>query len=582
MKKALTLFVLCILACVLLTGCKKNDTSDLKDKLKAGADSAKEQESTQTDKKKTKKKKNTKDPEEEKADVPVVQAGEAVYYDGKIIFRVYTYSSYDFDGLYGEFSRNYHAYQPSTIYSFDPQAPEKGITKLCDDYGTGTMYLINGEELYSQYVAEGPEDANNWRVYKRHLPDGEPEEICNGRIKGFSPDGERFTVFDYTYDEYTEHYRIYNTGDVDVDSAHYESSSVITYLGMDNEGAYLFEQNDGGTYDVAKLTNDGREYYLASCDFSKLNSQYGSDYPQYDGRISFDGKDMTFQVDFYEGTGHFYYGSVKTTVPVAAEGESFDAPLYDAKMEDVIPEEDYYGAHADPEQQVPEKIGPYAYVYPGYESGKGIANVLQYYEELSDGIFYVMAESHRDPIEDIGWREAYYLQNVMYYFMPSKEDKPVLLHTMFEPLGKRGSLTKYEYYEEQPTIFAYANFLADESGRFRGVLYEPIYVAGPEMPIDLSDVYYVADLSEEFYYEHPHDDDIYEEFDVEGLDAFENMINSWLFENNPPVRTVKTDSNGSVLYDNNMEIEEGGGVYMCHLAFDEDGKVYYIRPVIME
>ncbi len=570
MKRVVMLVLICMLACSLFAGCKSDTPPDLSKKPKTEAGSVKEQESTKTDKKK-KRKKRSEDKEEKKERKPDVLSGEALYLDEKVIFRVYDYSAYDLDGLFGEFLRNYHAYEPNAICSFDPKAPENGITKLCDDYGTGTMYLINGEDLYSQCVAEGPEDANNWRVYKRHLSEGEAEEICNGQIGGFSPDGKRFTVYEYSYDdEYTEHYRIYSTEDAGLEAAHYETTGIATYLGMDYEGAYLLEKNDGDTYDVIKLTNDGREYYLASCDFSKLDPEYGAGIPQYDGQISFDGENMTFQVDYYEGTGHFYYGSVKTSVPVAAEGESFDTPLYEPQMEEVEPERDNDGI-VDPEDIVPEKIKNFAYDYPAYESGSAVANVLQYHEELADGLFYVMAQCHKDPLEDIGWRESYSLLNVRYYFLAAGDDTPVLLHTMFEPLGKRGSLTKYEWYERQPTVFAYAMFIPGEDGRFERVLYEPINVMGPEMPIDTSNVYYTADIADEFYYEHPHNDDLYEDFDVDGLDEFCEMIKNESY-GKPPVKSADAE----------MKIEVNDNVYMCHLAFDEDKRVYYIRPVIME
>ena len=578
MKISPSIFIIFMVSCVLMSGCKSGASGDLAGKLKAGADISKEQKEEEPG--------ATEEgipeeeiPEEPEADIPAVQTGEALCYDGKVMFRVYGYSSYEYEGLFGEFSRNNYAYQPNTIYTFDPSNPGDGISKLCDDNGTGPMYLINGTDLYSQYIAEGSGDSDPERVYKRHLPDGEEYEICNGQIKGFSPDGNHFAVYTYTYDEYMQHYYIYTVDDNDADCAHYESGTNVTFLGMDNESLYLLKENDIGTYDVIKFTNDGEEYCLASCDFSKIDEQLGSDYPQFGGQISFDNDSMTFQVDFYEGTGHFYYASVKTTVPVTAEGGSSEEPLYEAEMEDVDQDKDSDDVPVDPEAVLPEQIADLAYEYPDYESGSAVAKTMQYYEVLDDGIFYVMAQCHRDPLEDIGWRESYSLLNVQYWFLPDGASDPVLLHTMFEPLGKRGCLTKYEYYEHQPTVYVYAQFPVDEDGKLAGVFYETINVEGPEMPIEESRVYHMAEFADDFYYEHPHDDDFYEDFDVEGMKEFTDMISSW---QDPPVKDAEFDKRGRLVFDPDMSIKEGESAYMCHLAFDDDGKVYYIRPVIME
>ena len=581
MRRYSIVFAICMVSCILLAGCSRDASGDIAGKLKAGVDASKERETGEEQA--TEKEQETEKDQKKDMEAPVVLSGEALRFDGKIMFRVYSYAAYEYGALFGEFPHNYHPYQPNTIYTFDLEDAGSGISKLCDDNGTGMMYLINGTDLYSQYKAEGPQDADQNRVYKRHLPDGEEDEICNGEIKGFSPDGSHFVVYTYTYDEYMQHYYIYSAGDIDVDTAHYESGKIITYLGMDNDAAYFLGENDAGTYDVIKLTNDGSVYCLATCDFGSVNEQYALDYPQYDGLIVFDDGSLTFQTDFYEGTGHFYYGSVAVEVPTATKGGSSDTPLYDPMMRELIPDKDENGAPIDPEAFIPAPLQDKAYDFPSYESGCGTANVLQYYTSFDEGIFYCMAQCHRYPLGDIGWRESYSLQNVRYWFLPDGKNDPILLHTMFEPLGKRGCLTKYEYYERQPEEYVYAQFLTDKNGSLKGVFYETINVAGPEMPIETSDVYHIAEFADKVFYEHPHDDDIYEDFDVEGLKEFSDMIYSYPQYGSPvPVKDAVFDSSGKLTFDPSMSIKDGESTYMCHIAFDEEGKVYYIRPVIME
>ena len=172
--------------------------------------------------------------------------------------------------------------------------------------------------------------------------------------------------------------------------------------------------------------------------------------------------------------------------------------------------------------------------------------------------------------------------NYYYYFLPKGGKDPVLLHTMFEPLGKKGNLLEYEYYEEQPTLYAFARFYADKDGKLVGAYYEEVYTGGPETPTEESYVYYMAEFADEFYYEHLKDDYSLDDFVVGDLDEFSDFIYSWIPQNQVPVRPAQYDENGKLKYEPELTIKDGEGVWMCHLAFDKDGKIYYVRPVIMD
>lgn len=508
-------------------------------------------------------------------EVDVAWAGEAVYYNDQILFRQYSSDAYRYNALWGEFSNSDMQYIKGNLCTFDPNAPENGIKTICEDDGFGDMYLIDGQYIYSQKETGYSNNSSDMRrVYKTSLPDGEQEEICAGAIEGFSPDGKHFTVYNYTLDPYTHNFYIFKAGDVDVDHASYQTDKTTIYLTMDNDNAYLMEKEDDDKYIILQINNEGDIYRLAECDFSDM-AEYGTVYPEYTKKGYVDNGKLHLQFDFYEGTGHFYYASAKVTVPVCEDEGSFDDVLYEAEIED-------FSADEDPQTLLPDKLEDIAYDYPEQESGSAIANVLQYYKVFDEGIFYTMAQCHREPLEDMGWRESYMLLNCTYYFFPAGAKEASSLFTLFEAPGSRGDLYQYEYYERQPTVYAYARFYADEDGHLVGAFYETVYTGGPETPTETSDVYYMGEFSDDFKFEHPKDAYTIEDFVVEDAKALEDLIRSEYSKEDIIIDDGVFDENGHLVYESDRTFTSDEYVYMCHICFDAEGKINYIRPVIME
>ncbi len=511
----------------------------------------------------------------EDKEVDVAWAGEAVYYNDQILFRQYSSDAYRYNALWGEFSNSDMQYIKGNLCTFDPNAPENGIKTICEDDGFGDMYLIDGQYIYSQKeIGYSNNSSDMRRVYKTSLPDGEQEEICAGAIEGFSPDGKHFTVYNYTLNPYTHNFYIFKAGDVDVDHASYQTDKTTIYLTMDNDNAYLMEKEDDDKYIILQINNEGDIYRLAECDFSDM-AEYGTVYPEYTKKGYVDNGKLHLQFDFYEGTGHFYYASAKVTVPVCEDEGSFDDVLYEAEIED-------FSADEDPQTLLPDKLEDIAYDYPEQESGSAIANVLQYYKVFDEGIFYTMAQCHREPLEDVGWRESYMLLNCTYYFLPAGAKEASSLFTLFEAPGSRGDLYQYEYYERQPTVYAYARFYADEDGHLVGAFYETVYTGGPETPTETSDVYYMGEFSDDFKFEHPKDDYTIEDFVVEDAKALEDLIRSEYSKEDTIIDDGVFDENGHLVYESDRTFTSDEYVYMCHICFDAEGKINYIRPVIME
>ena len=508
-------------------------------------------------------------PVEQSIELPTVQSGEAVYYNGKVLFRNYSSNALESAALFGEFGRTGYCYQPSSLCTFDPADPSKGPEFVTEDNGFGDMYLVNQETLYSQLRLEGnSEESPVYAVYKKNLKTGEGDQIGSGKISAFSPDGKHYASEGDSYNPYLNHIWIYDAENDDKEVAHLVYDTYAYLLGMDNEHAYIIKtsiQNEGTQYEVNQVSYDGTETYLATLDFSTVTELT---FPNYNKDITINDDSISFRMDYYEGTGHFYSGSVEATVPISNDAKDAEIRFFT--------EED------DPEAVLPSSISEIANQYPDFESARGFARVLQYYTSLADGTFFVQAECIREPMGDIGWRENYMFSNLDYYFLPADSKEPVLIHRMYEPLGKRGSLEKYEYYETQPNMVCMTGFFKDENGKLVGIYYEPVLIEGPESPIEESNSFFIADLAKEFYYEHPHNDEIYEEFDVEGLDEFEKEIYSWEPKNNMPVKDAEYDYEGNLVIGSDDYSFEGHGTYIAHITFDENGNVNYIRPVIFD
>lgn len=562
----------------MLCGCGKDaKDTELADRLTAVTTPAAKQEVTVERADDLKASSATGDKEEESAavyDLPTVQAGDAVIYDGRVMFRVYGYSSVDWHGLFGEFTTGHEPYQPNDIYTFDPKDPDGGIAKLCEDYGYGMMYLMDGTTLYSQRVTgSDDDDTDPAQVYKRVLPDGDEQKICPGEIAGFSPDGKHFTVSYYTTDPYVNYFRIYESGTEDIDTAGYETSETVTFLGMDNDNAFLLEQNEDSSFSVLQLSKSGEIYTLADPDLSQTDGYYEGMNPSFGGNFSADGDLLSFSLDFYEGTGHFYSMSVEITVPICKGGDDPGTVMYEADITEDTKDD-------DPEAVLPDELSDID-DFPDPDGPGGIADVLQYFETFDEGIFYTVAQGHRDPFEDIGWRESYYLLNYRYCFLPKGEDEPVVIHTMFEPLGARGSLDEYEYFEIQPTIYAYAKFLEDDKGKLCGMYYEIVDIQGPEAPIETSGLFKMAPFANKVYYEYLRDeDDLYGGFVVGGIDELQKLVDS--FPGKQLVMPAESDSTGNLKFDPDVTFDGPEGVYCCHIGFDDKGNVSYIRPVMWD
>lgn len=514
----------------------------------------------------------------------VVQSGEAVRYNDQILFREYYSSSISNLDIWGEFSRSNTAYNEGTLYAFDPKDPTK-ITRVSEDPGFGDFYLVNETDLYGQSNMAGTynPDKEEFTVYRKIVTSDQYEKICNGTISGFAPDGNHFSVYDYSVNPYLQHLYIYDTSKDNNEVAHFVSDTGLFYLGMDNDNMYVLkgsEADDGRHYNIIQVDYSGNEYCLGELNFEDMFEDYSLSYPEYYDTISYNGDSISFRLDFYEGTGHFYYTSIDVSVSIAKDKAPSSTPLFEATVKDVSLEE-------DPNEDTPKNIRAFQ-SYPDSESGRGFAKVIQYSYDFDEGTFFTIADCHRSPEDDIGWRQSYLFLNMYYCFLPASSKEYVVLDQMYEDLGVKGNLYHYDTMEIEPTIYAYAGFFYDENKELVGVYYEPIEVSGPESPIIESGYTYIADIAEDFHYEYfdweVTDWDSEDFFILTDLDGFTDIVYSWTADdyNGDCLKAAEYDYEGYLVFGPDDYSFEQYNSFMCHIAFDEEGNVNYMRPVMME
>ena len=528
---------------------------------------------------------NVPDTPDNQETTPVVQSGEAVRYKDQILFREYYNSSIEYLATWGEFARNNTAYNEGALYTFDPADPTK-ITRLSEDPGFGDFYLVNEEDLYGQASPMGTYDPDtgkmNFSVYRKQVASDQYETIGYGTIQGFAPDGNHFAVYDYSLNPYLQHLYVYDTSKDNNCVAEFVSDTELHFLGMDNDNMYVLcggDADDGSVYDIIQIDYEGNEYYLGLISLNDLTDEYFMTYPEYYDTISYDADSISFRLDFYEGTGHFYYTSIDVSVPIAKN----EAPSTDPLFETTIKENSF---EDDPNYDLPSELAPFQ-SYPGYESGRGFAKVIQYSNEFDEGTFFAIADCHRSPEDDIGWRESYYFLDLTYCFLPAGSKEYVVLGTMFDDLGVNGSLYSYDDDRIEPTLYVYAGFFYDENNELVGIYYEPIEVSGPEAPIIESGYTFIADIADDFHYEYfnwEEDWDSEDFYIVTDLDEFTELVYSWTADDykGDCLKAAEYDYEGYLVFGSDDYSFEQYNSFMCHIAFDSEGNVNYIRPIMME
>jgi hypothetical protein len=147
---------------------------------------------------------------------------------------------------------------------------------------------------------------------------------------------------------------------------------------------------------------------------------------------------------------------------------------------------------------------------------------------------------------------------------------------MYAPAGTNGKITDLEYGEYAPTVCAFAQFVGKPGEKAATCFYQMASINGPEAPIEYSNSY-KAEISEDCVFETLASEDL-EDWKIVDFAGFteEMKDNDAIYIDSLP---NKAEFDDSFELENDLNFENS---FCCHLGFDKDGKINYIRPVIMD
>ena len=493
-----------------------------------------------------------------------VQKGNAVIYDNQLLFRYYPDPSVDRTGLFGDFSTALYPYEGNELYTYDLTDPNAEAEFLTRDNGYGDFYLV-GNTLYSQAYKE---DYISY-VYKRNLPDGKEERIANGQIVAFAPDGKSFLITDFTSSG-----RQFFVYDTETATEKYKcvhaNEDSLRFVGMSDDYTFFMKSSNSSEeykeeieYSICQYANDGTSTNLGTFSVDAVNDIV------VDPDFLFDDQEqiISFTLHYYQGSGHFYYESASVSVPFDKDNTPTTEPVYETDVSTFTRE-------SDPSYELEDSLSHYVGEFPN-ESG-----FRQFVQSnacvTSAGTFFVIADAHRNSINDIGWRYSYDLLNMHYYF-ETNDGTLLPLKDMYQPGGSLGTLDDLpHYYDAAPTITALVSVIGTPNGEIEGLFYQVIEVQGVEADsIDYS-LFYSAEFSDEFHFEVCSDESIYD-WSIENFETWKESVSQYPdhFISSVP-NPVSAD--GYEVNDN-LSFEKS---FCYHLGFDENGKINYIRPVVFD
>lgn len=491
-----------------------------------------------------------------------VQKGSAVIYDNKLLFRFYLSPSVEAEGIFGDFSTTLYPYEGNELYTYDIGNPDSEAEFLCKDNGYGDLYLI-GNTLYSQAMSQ----SGSSYVYSKDLPSGSEKKLFDGEITDFSPDGKTFIVQNYDADGIS--YSAYNTYPLSLEYQCFKADSSYShalYLGMTDDNAFFLVYGGENHFYVYQYSSTGAVSVLCEYSTDPANDL------GYDKDFTYNETDktITFTLNFYQGSGHFYYSSDTVTVRINESASGSTTPMYEPEVVNTEGEE-------DPAFLERNELEKYATEFPNVSGC--IQRVQKNIATTEYGRFFVIAESHRYPFEDIGWRYCYQLLNMHYMFEPNDKSGVINLKDMFQPGGSYGKLDDIaKYYEQAPSITVLASVVGSPDGDVKGILYQTVRINGVDIeePVEYG-TFYFAEVSDDLYYEHTVNGDIY---------SWEmGRYNDWIADIKQYPDNFRIGTPDNLAGFDGYDIEDSfsaDNAFFWHLGFDREGKIDYIRPIIFD
>lgn len=493
-------------------------------------------------------------PEEKPEEIAMNNGGNFVSVEGKVYYREYGPYSLVGSAVGGNFTDCGENYGGASIRYLEKDGEPRTLAE--NDKGYGPLYYHDGW-LYSQMNADYVEPA----VYRINLKDGTTEMVCNGYLRGGSADGRYLAV-----EEYQDGKR----------------SLKILDGGVPGKSSYTTE--DGYYYYVASyedkvfmtLSESYEDQWLLQFDYqgnlvtlAKLPAFYEGATAYGDANhFKMENGEVTFAWELYEGTGHFLNESYLVKVPICNSPEGVDPkqPLYEARAEAM----NLFGDDADDSyvtayknvfgsDDAKETLIQSMETYPS--DGKGTAVIVQTMERVGEDYYAIVATAHRDPMEDIGWRWSYRMLSLEYLQYHGTAAPKVLAKVC----------------PDEGLVTAYLWLIGVGGSKSKQAVYEMATFMGPEVEPEIDQHLFGAELSENLVYEFPEEGDIYGDWKRGDLNDFYNEIRQ--YKKNYLSKMPELDAYQDYVIPNSLKVS---GVMPFHLGFDEDGKINYVRPVVMD
>ena len=364
--------------------------------------------------------------------------GAYVRVGGKVYFRKYGPDALDKLATFGEFTESWHATGGASeiaAYDLTTRRTETAFT----DTGYGNLYVGDGGFYLQERINQ--KDYVVW-----YSPDGaESRTIGEGTLLGVS-DGGLLAVQESAGNGNA--FFLYRNG---TEAGYFISESSLLYAGLSDDGLFLISMEYEGEPDVGgdltrtlwQLATDTEGELLCLGTLPDADFMFSTE----PGQFLVTENQIGVVVGYYAGTGHFLNGyTALTAIPGVEnsltaldvetpegmdEGEGFLPRLTVNDAGEIVAVTDLPGdlrvGWEEGQNGDLQVYDGFQWVtlkesfFPGRADGSGYEKIAQEMEYLDGAAYVTLAAAYASPLEDIGWRDAYSLLDMIYVTIPASE-----------------------------------------------------------------------------------------------------------------------------------------------------------------
>ena len=485
--------------------------------------------------------------------------GNFVGVDGKIYFRQYAEYGIETTSSIRHFiSSNIGGYG-NTICYFTPEEPDKitAVTKE-EDCGAGPLYYYDDYIYSTKY---------NWEngipspyAYRVSLSTGNFEDLGKGYIKAVSEDGKYILTEEYDSSEGNK-YVVYEAGKMVGRCTYTATEEYNSVIAVDSDSIYIFttewENCDGIIRKYDYINNV--TYTIGIVKAPDTIDPYITFSVIKDAKINNDTLDFT--VCYCEGVEDYVEDAYDVSVNVKTDSNSSNDTV---EYANTVKNSTYKGKPAD-EFDIPNNLSS----LENFSSGDdGYSRAIQCVETVYDKTFAMVADCFYSAMWNQAQMGTYQLLDLDYYYFDDSNTTPILFN------------------DDNPTthtLIVRAWFVGKKGEKPEKLLFQHASLSGPEGPQEFDQLLYTAEFSDDFKFVHvPENGDIYDDFETDDMDYMVKYYNDDYY--NPYVeKLVPTDefTNYEVP---KMDWNDPNSTTFTflHVGFDRNGKINYIRQVIMD